>query len=102
MAENLLRVSQGGLRFLSDKVLSDVWSQVLPRRVEVFSHASNRPLAVAAGEAHTCVYMSDGSVVTFGRLTHGRYAQGCIILPVEALTQAMAHQTWDDWSHFSY
>ena len=51
--------------------------QVLPRRLDLLSaHPAVRPVAVAAGEAHTVVYRSDGSMVTIGRLTHGRGAEG--------------------------
>jgi hypothetical protein len=60
-----------------------------------------RPIALAAGEAHTAVLRSDGSMVTIGRLTHGRSAEGsCVQERVRELHSALALQAGDDWHHF--
>ena len=58
-------------------------------------------MAVAAGEAHTCVLRSDGSLVTMGRVTHGRSAEGVSIESVqEQLKLALSLQSHEDWAHF--
>lgn len=75
--------------------------EVLPRRVKVMSHPSIRPVAVAAGEAHTCVLRSDGSLVTLGRITHGRGAEGVSVERVQGqLKVALSLQSHEDWAHF--
>ena len=44
---------------------------------------------------------SDGSMVTIGRLTHGRSAEGsCVQERVRELHSALALQAGDDWHHF--
>jgi len=75
--------------------------EVLPRKLMIHSHASVRPVAVAAGEAHTCILRSDGSLVTIGRLTHGRGAEGVSVESVQGdLTSALSMQSHEDWAHF--
>lgn len=75
--------------------------EVLPRKLLISSHASVRPVSVAAGEAHTCILRSDGSLVTIGRLTHGRGAEGVSVESVqEDLTTALSMQSSEDWAHF--
>jgi len=75
--------------------------EVLPRQITLFSHSTVRPIAVAAGEAHTCIFRSDGSMVTIGRLTHGRIAEGtCVKDLIGDLQTAMAMQEGNDWHHF--
>jgi alpha-tubulin suppressor-like RCC1 family protein len=75
--------------------------EVLPRKLVIYSHVSVHPVAVAAGEAHTCVLRSDGSLVTIGRLTHGRGAEGVSIESVqEEVNAALRMQSYEDWAHF--
>lgn len=76
--------------------------EVLPRKVALVANATVKPVAVAAGEAHTCLFRSDGSMVTLGRLTHGRIAEGsCIQDSSGDVRAALAMQSADDWHHFA-
>lgn len=52
--------------------------EFLPRQVILSSHATVGAVAVAAGECHTCILRSDGSLITFGRVSHGRSAEGVV------------------------
>jgi hypothetical protein len=56
---------------------------------------------VAAGEAHTAVLRSDGSMVTVGRVTHGRFAEGaCVGAMIKELRSGIEIQNAEDWHHF--
>jgi len=75
--------------------------EVLPRKIEFFSDSEVAPVAVAAGEAHTCLLRSDGSMLTLGRLSHGRNAEGSCVKEQQAKLQtALAIQNFNDWHHF--
>ena len=75
--------------------------EVLPRKVLLFSHSTIRPVSVAAGEVHTSVLRSDGSMVTLGRVTHGRFAEGaCVGEMVAAMRHGIAISNVEDWHHF--
>ena len=76
-------------------------NEILPREVKLSAHATVRAVSVAAGDCHTCVLRSDGSIVTWGRVTHGRTAEGVACEAMQPLlTQALQMQTEHDWHHF--
>jgi len=56
---------------------------------------------VVAGEAHTGVLRSDGSMVTVGRVTHGRFSEGaCVGEMIPQMRRSIEIQDSDDWHHF--
>lgn len=57
--------------------------------------------SVAAGESHTAVLRTDGSMVTVGRVTHGRFAEGvCVGERIKQMHHSVEIQNADDWHHF--
>jgi hypothetical protein len=47
------------------------------------------------------VLRSDGSMVTVGRVTHGRFAEGvCVGEYIKLMRQGLAMQDSNDWHHF--
>lgn len=75
--------------------------EVLPRKVALFSHSTIRPVCIAAGEAHTAVLRTDGSMVTVGRVTHGRFSEGaCVGDMIPQMRRSIEIQDSEDWHHF--
>uniref|UniRef100_A0A7S4NS28 Uncharacterized protein n=1 Tax=Guillardia theta TaxID=55529 RepID=A0A7S4NS28_GUITH len=75
--------------------------EVLPRKLALISHDTIKAIAVAAGEAHTCIFRSEGSLITLGRVSHGRMAEGsCAQDMLDTLHTAISRQSSNDWHHF--